>query len=108
MRTLATLFAAFAAFMMAPPSFAQNGPGSSEQAELHINVIVVPVLLPPHDHKRHDRDRDRDRGEDLVTYDLAPQRESLSITKEVRPMLIQTNGKSVERQLVQLTTVVAN
>jgi len=75
---------------------------------LHINVIVVPVLLPPHDHKRHDRDRDRDRGEDLVTYDLAPQRESLSITKEVRPMLIQTNGKSVERQLVQLTTVVAN
>jgi len=106
MRTLAALFAAFAALMMAPPSFAQNGPGSSAQAELHINVIVMPVVLPPRDH-RH-RDRDRDRGEDLVTYDLAPQRESLSITKEVRPMLIQTNGKSAERQLVQLTTVVAN
>jgi hypothetical protein len=104
MRTLATLFAAFAALMMAPPSFAQNG--SSAQAELHINVIVMPVVLPPRDH-RH-RDRDRDRGEDLVTYDLAPQRESLSVTKEVRPMLIQTNGKSAERQLVQLTTIVAN
>lgn len=107
MRTLATLFAAFAAVLLSVPSSAQNNRsnGSSAQTELHINVIVVPVILPPRDHRHRDRDRDRD--EDLVTYDLVPQRESLSITKEVRPMLIQADGKSAERQLVQLTTVVA-
>ena len=106
MRTLATLFAAFAAILLSVPSFAQNSlsNGSSAQAELHINVIVIPVILPPHDHRHRDRDRGRD--EDMVSYNLSPQEEKLSITKEVRLMLVTVNGRSAERQPVQLTTVV--
>ena len=104
MRTLATLFAAFAAVLLGLPSFAQNSQsnGSSTQAELHISMIVMPVVLPPRDH----RDRDRDRDEDLVTYNLSPQEDRLSITEEVRPMLVNSAGSFAKEEQVRVVTVI--
>ncbi len=102
MRTLRILFAAFAVVTLGMASPAQNvrSNSSSAQAELHIRVIVVPVVAPP----RHHRHRDRDEGS--VSYNLSPREEKLSITEEVRPMLVDVQGTGVEQQSVQLTTVV--
>ncbi|HEX4604935.1 MAG TPA: hypothetical protein VH724_13130 [Candidatus Angelobacter sp.] len=104
MRTFATLFAAT---VLTLSSYGQDGrsKGSSAQAELHISVIVAPVVFPPRDHRHGDRDRDR--GKDSVTYNLPSEEDRLSITQEVKPMLVDVNGKGAERQPVQLTTVVA-
>jgi hypothetical protein len=78
---------------------------STAQAQLHINVIVVPVVIPPRHHR--DRDRDRDRNGESVSYNLAAREERLSVTEEVRPMLVDVLGKGLQQQPVQLTTVVA-
>jgi hypothetical protein len=106
MRTLAILFAAFAAVQLGQPSFAQNSRsnGSAAQAELHINVIVVPVVLPPRDHRHRDRDRDRDR--DSVSYDLSPQEDRLSVIEEVRPMLVTSAGNFAKEEQVRVVTVI--
>ena len=103
MRTLKIFCAAFALVVAAGlPSRAQNGRanGSSSQAELHITVIVAPVIIPP----RHDKHRDRD--EEAVSYNLAQQDQKLSITEQVRPMFVQVNGAAAQQQPVQLTTIV--
>ena len=106
MRTLATVFAAFAAIVLSVPSSAQNSQpnGGSAQAELHINVIVVPVILPPHDHRHRDRDRGRD--EDLVSYNLSPQEERFSVTEEVRPMLVNSADSVAKEEPVRVVTVI--
>ena len=106
MRTLKFCCAAFALIVIVAglPSSAQNGRGSgtSTQAELHISVTVAPVILPP----RRDRHEDRDeKSEGMVSYHLGAQGTQLSITKEVRPMLVSANGNA-EQQPVHLTTVV--
>jgi hypothetical protein len=106
MRTLATVFAAFAAILLSVPSSAQNSRsnGGSAQAELHINVIVVPVILPPHDHRHRDRDRGRD--EDLISYNLSPQEERFSVTEEVRPMLVNSADSVAKEEPVRVVTVI--
>lgn len=103
MRTLKFFCAAFAIVTAGLPLSAQNGrtTSSSAQAELHITAIVVPVIIPP----RRDRHREHDDG--LISYDLSSQEQKLSITEEVRPMLVNVDGRPAERQLVQQTTVVA-
>jgi hypothetical protein len=104
MRTLKFCCAAFALIVAGLPTSAQNGRtnGSSTQAELHITAIVAPVIIPP----RHDRHRGRDgENEGMVSYNLAPQEQKLSIKEEVRPMLVTVNG-GPQQQPVQLTTVV--
>ena len=105
MRTLKFFCAAFAMLTAGLPLSAQNGRpktnSSGAQAELHISAIVVPVIIPP----RRDRHRDHDDG--LVSYNLSPQEQKLSITEQVRPMLVNVDGRAAERQLVQQTTVVA-
>lgn len=113
MQTLKILGAAFAAFAMitlALPSAAQTASEqhrrrntSTAQAQLQINVIVVPVVIPP----RHHRDRDRDRDGESVSYHLAAREDKLSVTEEVRPMLVDVQGKGLQHEPVQLTTVVA-
>jgi hypothetical protein len=106
MRTLRTLFAAFIAGALSLASPAQNAPtgNSTAQAGLQINVIVVPAVAPPHD--RH-RDHDKGRDDVAVSYNLGSQRDTLSVTEEVRPMLVN-DGNSVARQeQVRITTVVA-
>ena len=105
MRTLKFCSAAFVLLLAGLPSSAQNGQGhgNSSQAELHISVIVAPVILPP----RRDRDRDHnEKNEGMVSYNLGAQDTQLSITKEVRPMMVSVNGATAEKQPVQLTTVV--
>jgi hypothetical protein len=86
------------------PSPAQSGRtnSSSAQAELHITAVVAPVIIPPR------RDRHRDRDHDAVWYNLGPQEQKLSVTEEVRPMLVTVDGKAAERQPVRLTTMVVN
>jgi hypothetical protein len=104
MRTLKFFCAAFAIVTAGLPLSAQNGrttSSSSAQAELHITAIVVPVIIPP----RRDRHREHDDG--LVSYNLSSQEQKLSITEEVRLMLVNGDGRTTERQPVQLTTVVA-
>jgi hypothetical protein len=72
----------------------------SAQAELHIRVIVVPAVVPPH-HKDHNGEHDRDEA--AVTYSLSPSAaERLSISQEMRTMLLDS-GK---HEQVQLTTLV--
>ena len=101
MRTL-KFCAAFAMVLAGLPLLAQNGRsnGSSAQAELHITAIVAPVIIPP----RHDRHRDRDEG--IISYNLTPQEQKLSVTEEVRPMLVNVNGGAAQQQPVELTTIV--
>lgn len=106
MRTLKFCCAAFVliVIMAGLPLSAQNGQshGNSAQAELHISVIVAPVILPP----RRDRHEDRDEKETgMISYHLGAQGTQLSVTQEVHPMLVSVNG-TAEKQPVQLTTVV--
>jgi hypothetical protein len=102
MRTLKFFCAAFAIVATGLPTSAQNvrTNSSGAQAELHIRVIVAPVIFPP----RHDKRKDRDDGG--VSYDLT-QEQHLSITEEVRQMLVNVDGKAADQQPVQLTTIVA-
>ena len=102
MRTLAVLCAAFAVITFCSPLSAQKAHtnSSTAQAELHINVIVVPTVAPPRHREHHGRD------EDSVIYDLSPRDEQLSVIEEVRPMRVEVKGKGVQQEPVQLTTVV--
>jgi len=108
MRTLRILFAAFAVVSLGlAASPAQTSPARNErqksnaaQAEMQIHVIVVPVVIPP----RHDRDKDRNEG--AVSYNLTPREEKLSITEEVRPMLVNAVGDTARQEQVRIITVV--
>lgn len=103
MRTLKFFCAAFAIITAGLPASAQNvrTNNNGAQAELHIRVIVAPVIFPP----RHDRNKDHDDG--IVSYNLTSQEQQLSITEDVRRMLVSVDGKAAELQPVQLTTIVA-
>ena len=103
MRTLKFYCAAFAIITAGLPASAQNvrTNSGSAQAELHIRVIVAPVIFPP----RHDRHKGHDDGN--VSYNLTSQEQHLSITEEVRQMLVKVDGKAAQQQPVQLTTIVA-
>lgn len=98
------VFSAFmaATFLMSLPSFAQDARthGSGAQANLRISVNVVSAVTP---HRRH---QDRDRDDDAVSYDLNRPNQELSITREVRAMLVEVQGAGARLQPVQLTTVV--
>jgi hypothetical protein len=104
MRTLKLFCAASVLLIAGLPSSAQSARtnSSSAQAELHITAIVAPVIIPPH------RDRHRERDHESVSYNLGPQEQKLSVTEEVRPMLVMVEGKAAERQPVRLTTIVVN
>lgn len=104
MRTLKFCCSAFVLIVAGLPSSAQNARiGSSAQAELHITATVAPVIIPP----RHDRHRGRDgENEGMISYNLGPQEQKLSVTNEVRSMLVNVNGGPAQQQPVQMTTVV--
>jgi hypothetical protein len=101
-RTLVTLCAAIALAAIGLPVSAQNvrprtnGP----QADLRIRAIVVPAI------GHHHKDKDKDRDEGMVTYNLQPQREELSITEEVCPMPVESQSKGPQMEPVHLTTMV--
>lgn len=102
LRTLSKpMFTVVALLLLAPFAAAENGQRDtrSAQAELHISVIVAPVVFPPR-HKDHDGDRDRD--ESAVIYNLPSSTEKTSISQEMKTMLVD-HGKQAQ---VELTTVV--
>jgi hypothetical protein len=72
---------------------------NTAQAELHINVIVVPTVAPPH-HK------DRDRDDAMVSYDLKPDDDKLSVSEEMRPMLVTRGNSPARQEQVRVITVV--
>ena len=67
-----------------------------KQPELHIRLVVVPAVIPPH-HKGGGHGR-----EDTIIYKLEPVSEQFSIKKEFLPMLIETG----RQEQVELTTIV--
>jgi len=107
MRTVSKILCtALALTLLCRPASAQDGRNGrtstrTAQAALHINVIVVPVVLPPRHREHHDRD-DKE-----VSYDLAPQAERLSVIEETRRMLVDVNGGAEKQAQVRLTTIVA-
>jgi hypothetical protein len=103
MRTLKILCAALAIAIPAQPSSAQNSERKEKpaQSEMHIRVMVVPVAMPPRRHKHKDHDE-----EDIV-YNLSTHRETMSVTEEVRPMLVQQDSSAARLEQVRITTVVA-
>ena len=92
---------AFSLAALGPTTAAEDGHrnGRTAQAELHIHVIVAPAIFPPH-HKHHDGDRDHDEA--AVRYRLFSSTEKLSISQEMRAMLVD----GTKQAQVQLTTVV--
>jgi hypothetical protein len=72
---------------------------NTAQAELHINVIVVPTVAPPH-HK------DRDRDDAMVSYDLKPDDDKLSVSEETRSMLVTRGDSPARQEQVRVITVV--
>jgi hypothetical protein len=104
MRTLKLLPAALLLIMMGLPAFAQNSrPNrSAAQASLRISVNVVPAIIP----ERHHKDKDKGREHDAVSYDLTRRDDELSISREVRSMLVEVQGGTRE-QPVEMTTVVS-
>jgi hypothetical protein len=106
MRPLVTLCAAIAVAAISLPVSAQNAQihSNTTQAELRVHVIVVPAVALHRHHRDKDKDKDRDEGP--VTYDLQPQREELSVTEEVRPMLVDFGGNAARQEQVRIITVV--
>lgn len=105
MQPLRIWCALVAAFLLSSPSAAQSTPtrNTGPQANLHINVNVVRAVGV----HRHNKDKDRDKDDGTVSYDLMPRDEELSVTGEVRPMLVEVQGIGAQKQPVNLTTVVA-
>jgi hypothetical protein len=97
------LFIAFTCSLLYQPAAAEKArrKGQPPEAELHINVVVAPVIFPPH-RKDRDQDQNRDRDEAAILYNLSPSMEKLSISQEMRILAVD-GGK---RAQVQLTTVV--
>jgi len=77
------------------------------QANLRIEVKVVPAVAVHHRDKDDDKDKDqhRDQKDDAVSYNLNPQHEELSVTEETRLMMVDS-GNSVHQEQVRAITIV--
>ena len=80
---------------------------SGAQANLRIDVKVVPSVAVHHRDKDEDKDKDqhRDRKDDAVFYNLNPQQEELSVIEETRLMMVDT-GNEVRQEQVRAVTIV--
>jgi hypothetical protein len=81
--------------------------GSGAQANLRIDVKVVPALAVHHRDKDDDKDKNKDGGrkDDAVSYNLNPRHEELSVTEETRPMLVDS-GATVRQEQGRAITIV--
>jgi hypothetical protein len=108
MQALRTGCALFAAFLGLPLS-AQIARirESGAQANLRIEVKVVPAVAVHHRDKDDDkgRDKDKDRKDDAVSYNLNPRHEEFSVTEETRHMLVGA-GTTVRQEQVRAITIV--
>jgi hypothetical protein len=80
---------------------------SGTQANLRIDVKVVPAIAVHHRDKDDDKDKDqhRDQRDDAVFYNLNPQHEEFSVTEETRFMMVDS-GNSVHQEQVRAITIV--
>lgn len=101
-RPLKLPLTAIAMAALSLPMSAQKAPTSSNttQAELHLQVNVVPVVAPHREHK------DRDRDEGPVAYNLGSREEDLSVSQDVRTVLTGTGESPVRQEQVRIITVV--
>ena len=78
------------------------------QANLRIEVKVVPAVAVHHRDKDddNDKDKDRDRKDDAVSYNLNPRHEEFSVTEEMRPMLVDSGNNTIQQEQVRAITVV--
>jgi len=79
------------------------------QANLRIEVKVVPAVGVHHRDKDRDRDNDKDEDKDrkaeAVSYNLNPRHQEFSVTEETRSMLVDS-GNTVRQEQVRAITVV--
>jgi hypothetical protein len=84
---------------------------SGPQANLRIEVKVVPAVAVHHrdkdDGEDKDKVRDKDRGrkDAVVSYNLNPQHEEFSVTEELRSMVVES-GNTVRQEQVRAITIV--
>lgn len=73
------------------------------QANLRIEVTVVPAVRVHH----HDKDKDKDgrRDNDAVSFNLNPRHEDFSVTEEMRTMQVDS-GNTVRQEQVRSITIV--
>jgi hypothetical protein len=97
--------------LLSLPLTAQNAHihNTGPQANLRIEVRVVPAVDVHHRDKDRDKDQDKneakDRKAEAVSYNLSPRHEEFSITEELRPMLVDS-GNTVRQEQVRAITVV--
>ena len=80
---------------------------SGAQANLRIDVKVVPAVAVHHRDKDDDKDKDKDgdRKDGAIFYNLNPQHEELSISEETRLMMVDS-GNTVRQEQVRAITIV--
>jgi hypothetical protein len=78
------------------------------QANLRIEIKVVPAVAVHHRDKDDDKDKgkDRDRKDDPVSYNLNPRHEKFSVTEETRSMLVDSSDHIAGQEQVTTITVV--
>jgi len=104
--------ALFAALLSLPLS-AQSARihSSGPQANLRIEVKVVPAVAVHHrdkddgEDKNKDRDKDRELKDAVVSYNLNPRHEEFSVTEELCSMVVES-GNTVRQEQVRAITVV--
>jgi hypothetical protein len=113
MQALRIGYALLSAFLSVP-LFAQSARihSTGPQANLRIEVRVVPAVGIHHRDKDRDKDKDKDpkdknkdRNAEAVYYNLNPRNEQFSVTEETRPMLVES-GNTVRQEQVRAITVV--
>ena len=112
MQALRIGYAVFAASLSVPLSTqTARIQGSGPQANLRIEVKVVPAVAVHHrdkdDGEDKDKDRDKDRGlkDAVVSYNLNPRHEEFSVTEELRSMVVES-GNTVRQEQVRAITIV--
>jgi hypothetical protein len=80
---------------------------SGTQANLRIDVKVVPAVAIHHRDKDDDKDKDQHRNQkdDAVSFNLNPRQEEFSVTEELRPMLVDS-GSTLRQEQVSAITIV--
>ena len=75
------------------------------QANLRIDVKVVPAVHVHHRDRDDDKDKDKDRDDTAVSFNLNPRHEEFSVTEQMRPMLVDS-GNSLRQEQVRSITIV--
>ena len=102
---------ALLAASLSVPLFAQTARihSNGAQANLRIDVKVVPAVGVHHrdrdDDKDKDKDKNKDRNDAAVSYNLNPRHEEFSVTEEMLPMLVDS-GNSLRQEQVRAITIV--